>query len=98
LFSKAPKLHASSLALGTSASGHALTGKHEAFRSQHMNLPSHNPIMNAKRFRLFALENLERARSAASVPERRHHRTLARHYMFMIESELEAASKQAPWR
>jgi hypothetical protein len=63
-----------------------------------MNLPSHNPIMNAKRFRLFALENLERARSAASVPERRHHRTLARHYMFMIESELEAASNQAPRR
>jgi hypothetical protein len=63
-----------------------------------MNLPSHDPIMNAKRFRLLAQQNLERARSAGSVPEHRHHRTLARHYMFMIESELEAASKQAPWR
>ena len=63
-----------------------------------MNLPNHDPVMNAKRFRLLALENLERAQSAKSVPERRHHRTLARHYMFMIESELEAASKQEPWR
>jgi hypothetical protein len=63
-----------------------------------MNLPSHNPILNAKRFRLLALENVERARSAESVPERRHHRTLARHYMFMTEAELEAASKQEPWR
>jgi hypothetical protein len=59
-----------------------------------MNLPSHNPIVNAKRFRLLALENLERAQSAESVPERGHHRTLARHYMFMTESELDAASKQ----
>jgi len=63
-----------------------------------MNLPSHDPIMNAKRFRLLALENLERARSARSVPERLHHRTLARHYMFMTEAELEAASKHKPWR
>jgi hypothetical protein len=63
-----------------------------------MNLPSHDPIMNAKRFRLLALENLERARSAKSVPERRHHRKLARHYMSMTESELEAASMQEPWR
>ena len=42
-----------------------------------MNLPSHDPILNAKRFRLLALENLERAWSAKSVPERCHHRTLA---------------------
>ena len=36
-----------------------------------MKLPSHNPILNARRFRLLALENLERAQSAKSVPERR---------------------------
>ena len=59
-----------------------------------MKLPSHDPILNAKRFRLLALENLERARSAKSVRERRHHRTSAKHYMFMTESELEVASKQ----
>jgi hypothetical protein len=59
-----------------------------------MKLPSHDPILNAKRFRLLALENLERARSAKSVPDRRHHRTLAKHYMFMTEAELEAASRQ----
>ncbi len=59
-----------------------------------MKLPSHDPILNAKRFRLLALENLERARCAKSVPERRHHRTLAKHYMFMTESELEAASRR----
>ena len=59
-----------------------------------MKLPSHDPILNAKRFRLLALENLERARFAKSVPERRHHRTLAKHYMFMTESELEVASRQ----
>jgi hypothetical protein len=63
-----------------------------------MNPPSHNPIKNAKRFRLLALENLERARSAGSVPGRRHHRTSALHYIFMTESELEAASKRKPWR
>jgi hypothetical protein len=63
-----------------------------------MNLPSHDPIMNAKRFRLLALENLERAQRAKNVRERRHHRTLAKHYMSMTESELEAASKQEPLR
>ena len=63
-----------------------------------MNLPSPDPIVNAKRFRLLAMENLERARSAESAPERRHHRTLAKHYMTMTESELEAASKQEPLR
>ena len=63
-----------------------------------MKLPSHNPILNARRFRLLALENLERAQSAKSVPERRHHRTLAKHYLFMTESELEAANKQKPLR
>ena len=61
-----------------------------------MKLPSHDPILNAKRFRLLALENLERARSAKSIPEHRHHRTLAKHYIFMTEAELEAASKQEP--
>jgi hypothetical protein len=40
------------------------------------------------------VENLERAQRAKSVPDRRHHRTLAKHYMFMTESELEAASRQ----
>ncbi len=59
-----------------------------------MKLPNHDPILNARRFRLLALENLERARSAKSVPEGRHHRTLAKHYLFMTESELEAANKQ----
>jgi hypothetical protein len=59
-----------------------------------MKLPSHDPILNAQRFRILALENLERARSAKSVPEGRHHRTLAKHYLFMTESELEAANKQ----
>jgi hypothetical protein len=59
-----------------------------------MKLPSHDPIANAKRFRLLALDNVERARSAKSVPERRHHRALAQHYMLMTESELEAASGQ----
>jgi hypothetical protein len=63
-----------------------------------MNLPSHDPILNAKRFRLLALENLERAQCARSVLERCHHRTLAKHYMFMTESELEVASKQEPLR
>jgi hypothetical protein len=60
-----------------------------------MKLPCHDPLLNAKRFRLLSLENLERARCAKSVPERRHHRTLAKHYMFMTESELEAASREA---
>lgn len=59
-------------------------------------LPSHNPILNAKRFCLLASENLERAQSAKNVPERCHHRTLAKHYMFMTELELDAASKQEP--
>ena len=63
-----------------------------------MKLPSHNPILNARRFRLLALENLERARSAKSVPEGRHHRTLAKHYLFMTELELEAANRQKPLR
>ena len=58
-----------------------------------MKLPNPDPILNAKRFRLLALKNLERARFAKSVPERRHHRTLAKHYMFMTESELEAAEQ-----
>jgi len=58
-----------------------------------MDLPNHDPIMNAKRFRRLALENLELAQSAESVPERGHHRTLAKHYIFMTESELDAASK-----
>jgi hypothetical protein len=82
------------ISLGTPASTHALTAKREAFRSKQMKLLSHDPILNAKRFRLLALEKLERARCAKSVPERRHHRTLAKHYMFMIDSELEAASQQ----
>ncbi len=59
-----------------------------------MKLPKHDAVLNAKRFRLLALENLERAQSAKSVPERRHHRTLAKHYLYMTESELEAASKR----
>lgn len=59
-----------------------------------MKLPSHNPILNARRFRLIALENLERAECAKSIRERGHHRTLAKHYMFMAELELEAANKQ----
>ena len=63
-----------------------------------MKLATHDPILNAKRFRLLALENLERAQGAKSIPERRHHRTLAKHYMFMVESELEAASKQGSLR
>jgi hypothetical protein len=63
-----------------------------------MKLPSHNPILNARRFRLLALENLERDRSAKSIPEGRHHRTLAKHYLFMTESELEAANRQKPLR
>jgi hypothetical protein len=62
-----------------------------------MKLPSHNPILNARRFRLLALENLERAQSAKSVPKRWHHRTLAKHYLFMTESEVEAANKQKPY-
>jgi hypothetical protein len=40
------------------------------------------------------LENLERAECAKSIRERGHHRTLAKHYMFMTELELEAANKQ----
>jgi hypothetical protein len=63
-----------------------------------MKLPSHNPILNARRFRLLALENLERARSAKTVPERRHHRTLTKHYLFMTEAELEAAKREKPLR
>jgi len=58
-----------------------------------MKLPSHDSILNARRFRLLAVENLERARSAKSGPELRHHRTLAKHYLFMTELELEAASR-----
>ena len=61
-------------------------------------LPSHNPIMNARRFRLLALESLEQARAAKSVPEHKHHRTLVKHYLFMTELELETADKQKPLR
>jgi hypothetical protein len=61
-----------------------------------MKLPKHDPVLNAKRFRQLALENVERARSAKNVRERRHHHALAKHYMVMTESELEAASKQEP--
>jgi hypothetical protein len=63
-----------------------------------MKLPSHNPILNARRFRLLALENLERARSAKTVSEGRHHRTLTKHYLFMTESELDAAKREKPLR
>ncbi len=60
-----------------------------------MKLPNHDPILNARRFRLLALENLERARSAKSVPEGRHHRTLAKHYLLMTESQLQASKQKA---
>ena len=60
-----------------------------------MKLPCHDPLLNAKPFRLLALENLERARCAKSVPESGGTiAALAKHYMFMTESELEAASER----
>jgi hypothetical protein len=52
-----------------------------------------DPLIKAQHFQDCAQESLQRAECAQTSADRRHHLTLARHYLLMGEAELEEASK-----
>jgi hypothetical protein len=65
----------------------------QSYRTTSQLMLTRDPHIKAQHFQDCARESLRRTECAKTSADRRHHLTLARHYLLMGQAELEEASK-----